>query len=449
MVFRLVFRRDPRVYTLLYTVLAMVASSERMLVRLMATDTTGIPVFDSRPRGRAMFSSLRNRAYRLFLASQSLSTIAVWAQRIAVDWTLMELTGDITLVGMLVVLQFGPVLLLGMWGGVLVDRYPTKMLMMASQSLAFAVCATLAVVALSGALAPWVLFACAGVLGLSAVVDQPARQVLVGQVVPGKDLSNAISMNSIVFQVGGMIGPAVSGLLLAGPGASAAFLVAAALHLVALVSMGVLFATATLIPRAKGARGRGQIVAALRYAASKPEIHVTLTLLVFVCVVGLNWPVILVSMMTTEFASGPDGYGLANTALAAGSLLGALASLRRVHRGLRTVILSVSVMCFLRLLCGFAPAEWTFLLAVGSTGVGLILMWTAANSLLQWSSNTGIRGRIMSLYLMIAVGGQALGGPLLGWGCATVGPRATLVISAAIPLLAAGVLTLLQLRRTR
>lgn len=396
-----------------------------------------------------MFSSLRNRGYRLFLISQSLSTIGVWTQRVAVDWTLMQLTGDIALVGSLVLLQFGPVLLLGMWGGVLVDRHSTKLLLLISQFTGLAVCAALAVTALTGALAPWVLFLCAAVLGLSAVVDQPARQVLIGQLIPPRELSNAISMNSIVFQIGGMLGPAVSGVLLASSGPSGAFLLATGAQLIAFVAMARLFVRVRLIPRTRASRDGGQIQAALRYAAAKPEIHMTLLLLVFVCVVSLNWPVILVSMMTSQFRSGAEGYGLANTALAAGSLVGALVSLRRVHRGLRTVFGSVAVMCLLRLLCAVMPSEWTFLVALGATGAALILMWTAANSLLQWSSNTGIRGRIMSIYLMIAVGGQALGGPLLGWACASFGPRITLVASGAIPLTAAAVLALLLLRRRR
>ena len=214
----------------------------------MSTDTTGIPLPGSRPRGRAMFSSLRNRGYRLFLISQSMSTLGVWTERVAVDWTRMQLTGNITLVGSLVVLQFGPVLPFGMWGGVLVDRHSTKLILLISQFLAFAVRATLGFTALTGVLAPWVLFACAAVLGLSAVVDQPGRQVLIGQVVPPKELSNAISMNSIVFQIGGMIGPAVSGALLAGPGAPAAFLFAAGSQLVALIAMAVLFARARSDP---------------------------------------------------------------------------------------------------------------------------------------------------------------------------------------------------------
>lgn len=384
-----------------------------------------------------MFSSLRSGGYRLFLSGQFLSTVGVWSQRIAVDWVLMEMTGDIALVGSLVLLQFGPVLLLGMWGGVLVDRHPIRVLLLCSQAVALGVNATLAVTALTGTLSPPLIFGLAGALGFAAVVDQPARQVLVGQVVPPRDLANAISMNSITFQIGGMIGPALSGILLAGPGASVSFLISTSVHLLAFVALIVLFALSPVAPRVRAPRQRGQIADALRYAGAKPEIRVTLLVLVLVCTMGLNWPVVLVAMTTSEFHSGPDGYGLANTALAAGSLIGALLSLRRQHRGLRTVLVAVCGACVFRMLCGIAPAEWMFLVVIASTGVWLILMWTAANSLLQWSSNSGIRGRIMSIYLMIAVGGQALGGPLLGWACALIGPRLTLTISGATALAAA------------
>lgn len=413
----------------------------------MSLDTTGIPLPGAAPRGRALFASLGNAAYRLLLSSQFLSTIAVWAQRVAVDWVLMEMTGNIVLVGSLVVLQFGPVLFLGMWGGVLVDRYSTRAILLISQTVATLVSAGLAVAALTGVLAPWVMFVTAGILGVVAVVDQPGRQVIVGQIVSPRMLGNAISMNSITFQVGGMIGPAVSGALLAGPGASVVFPMTAILHLGALGALIVLLVRADLPRRDAAPRRRGQITDALRYAGRKPEIRVTLLLLVFVCVVGLNWPVVFVSMATAEFHSGPDGYGLANTALAAGSLIGALLSLRRVHRGLRTVIFSVCGLCLFRGLCAIAPAEWMYLLIVAGTGLWLILMWTAANSLLQWSSNSAIRGRIMSLYLMIAVGGQAIGGPLLGWACQTIGPRPTLALSAAVPLCAAIVLGILAARQ--
>ncbi|MFT4215506.1 MAG: MFS transporter [Microbacterium sp.] len=409
----------------------------------MDTDTTGIPLTDP-VRGREMLASLRSRPYRLLLSAQFLSTIAVWSQRVAVDWVLMEMTGDIALVGALVLVQFGPVLLLGMWGGVLVDRHSLKKLLLISQSVSFLVTLALTVTAATGVLEPWMMFACAGVLGLGAIVDQPARQVLVSHIVSPTVLSNAISMNSIAFQIGGMIGPAVSGILLAQVDDPWAFGFAGALHLSALGLLIVLFTRTRSIPRHRVARRPGQITAALRYAARKPEIRVTLLSLVFVCVVGLNWPVILVSMTTSELHSGADGYGLANTTLAVGSLVGALVSLRRAHRGLRTVIISVCGACSFRALCGVMPMQWSFFAMVGATGLWLILMWTAANSLLQWSSNSEIRGRIMSLYLMIAIGG-----PVLGWACATFGPRPTLLFSGAIPLCAIAVVIVTDRHMTR
>ncbi|MFT3797653.1 MFS transporter [Microbacterium sp.] len=413
----------------------------------MTTDTSGIPIPGSGPRGRAMFSSLRHAPYRLLLIGQFVGTIAVWSQRIAVDWILLEMTGDLALVGSLVALQFGPVLLFGLWGGVLVDRHSLRTLLLISQTTSLGVGAVLAATALSSTMTPLLIFVCAGVQGLAAVVDQPARQVLVSRVVSPNDLANAISMNSISFQVGGMIGPAVSGALLAASDGAGAFVFSLSLQAVAFAALVALFARARFEAQERSARARGQIMAGLRYALSKPEIRDTLLLLVFVCLVGLNWPVLLVAMTTVEFHSGADGYGLANTALAAGSFVGALISLRRVHRGLRTVVFAVCAVCTFRMACGVAPREWVFLLGIAATGIWLILLWTAANSLLQWSSNSAVRGRIMSIYLMISVGGQALGGPLLGWACATVGPRTTLLVSGALPLCAAAVLGILHRRR--
>ena len=415
----------------------------------MDTETTGIPTGQPRPRGREQFASLQEQPYRRFIASQFLATIALWTQRVAADWAVMELTGSITLVGFLVVFQFGPTLLFGMWGGVLVDRYPTRTILIISQSVALAVGTVLAVTAQVGALSTWLIFACTGCLGLAAIVDEPARQVRVSQLVPRTALANAISMKSISFQIGGILGPALSGFLLATAGVPWAFTAYVALQAMALVALILALAPTRHLTHPRAPRARGQISSALRYAWRKPDIRWTLLLLVFVCTVGLNWPVVLVAMTTSEFHSGPTGYGLATSAMAVGSLAGGILSLRRVHQGLRSVVVSVAWFSACRMLCALAPVEWAFLGTLAAAGICLVLMWTAANALLQWSSNETIRGRIMSLYLMIAVGAQALGGPLLGWSCATIGPRTTLLISAAIPLTAAIVLALTVARRPR
>ena len=415
----------------------------------MSLDTSGIPLPGAAPRGRELIASLGNGSFRVFLASQFFATMALWGQRIATDWVLLEMTGSVTLVGMLVVFQFGPTLLLGMWGGVLVDRYSTKLLLLASQIAALLVNIGVAVLALTGALSPFAIFAAVTVLGLFSIVDQPARQVVVGFIVGDAKLGNAISMNQITYQVAGMIGPVVAGVMLVSPGSGAVFVVASIAHALALVTLAWTFVKARLAPPIPHEQHRGEIADAFRYAWRKPEIRYTMILLVFVCVVGLNWPLVFVSMATMEFHSGAEGYGYANAAIAAGSLVGGILSLRRVHRGLSTVIVGIGGLSAFRVICGVAPVEWIYLIVVAGTGVWSLLMWTAANSLLQWSSNTHIRGRIMSLYMLIAVGGQALGGPLLGWACEVFGPRAVFIVSGLIPLAATFVILALARRERR
>ena len=416
---------------------------------IVSLDTTGIPLPGYVPRGRELISSLNNKPYRFFLTSQLFSTMGMWIQRLALDWVLLEITGSVTLVGMLVVLQFGPTLFLGMWGGVLVDRYSTRVLLLMSQSVVLGVNLALVVAALTGTLSAWLIFALSGVLGVFSVVDQPGRQVVIGQIVGPVHLGNAISMNQITYQIAGMAGPVVAAALLIAPGQATVFVAASTSHLLALIAMIILFVKARLAAHIPSPREPGQIVAAFAYAARKPEIRYTMILLVFVCVLALNWPILFVSMATVDFESGPGGYGLANMAVAAGSFVGGILALRRVHRGLQTVIVAMAGTCTFRALCGVAPYEWMYLLVIAGTGVWLLLMWTAANSLLQWSTNSRMRGRIMSLYLLIAVGGQALGGPLLGWACQTFGTRPVFVVSGLVPLVAIFVVISLLRRAPR
>ncbi len=181
---------------------------------------------------------------------------------------------------------------------------------------------------------------------------------------------------------------------------------------------------------------KGQIAEALRYCRRKPAIFWTLLLLVFVSLVGLNWPVLLTGMADRVFFSGAAGYGLYTSMVGAGALLGALLSLRRQTVSLRSVYLATALFMTLKLASSFAPEPISFVVLLALAAAGSILMWTAANTLLQFSSNRRIRGRVMSLYLLIAVGGQAFGGLLLGWIVEHAGPRVGMAVSGGIPLAA-------------
>ena len=166
--------------------------------------------------------------YRLFLSSQVVATTGLWMQRIAQDWLVLELTGSVTAVGVAVALQFLPVLLFGLLGGVIADRYPKRRILIITQSVAAALALILGTLALTGTVQAWHVYVVAAALGFVTVVDNPTRQVFVSELVGPRHMQNAVSLNSSVFQFGALVGPALSGLLIAAVGQGWSFLINAA-----------------------------------------------------------------------------------------------------------------------------------------------------------------------------------------------------------------------------
>ncbi len=409
--------------------------------------TEALPILSERPRGREMISSLAIGAYRTYLLALVGANMSVWVMRIAQDWVVLQLTGDVALVGMLVLLQFGPMLLFGMWGGLIADRFDTRFLLLLAQTAGLVVSATLTVLAMTGHLSAGAIFAGAFVIGIVGPVEQPARQIYIVEIVGLAQLRNAISVRETLIQITMMVGPALGGLLLPF-GDRWAFLAATVLAVVALVAILLSRAPAAAAHPQRSA-SQGQIRQALRYCRRKPDIFWTLLLLVFISTLGLNWPVLLAGMAARVFDSGATGYGLYMAAVGAGSLVGALLSLRRRTVTLRAVYVAAMLFSGMKLLSGLAPEQLSFLGLIATAGLGGVLMWTAANVLLQASSNAAIRGRVMSLYLLIAFGGQAIGGPVLGLVVEGFGARWGLLVSGGVPLLAAVVLFLLQAQGRR
>jgi len=153
-------------------------------------------------------------------------------------------------------------------------------------------------------------------------------------------------------------------------------------------------------------------------------------------VFALTMPVILAAYANDTFKVGASGYGLFNTLVAGGALVGALLSTRRTTVRLRTVILVGGVWAVLQALASVMPNEIGFGLTLVGVGVASLLFITAANSLVQMSSNIGIRGRVMSVYVLVLLGGQAIGGPIMGWVVSSFGPHIGLAISGIVPALA-------------
>ena len=408
--------------------------------------TEPLPIQAARPPWRHTLIALSVPNFRLFTATNLVAMTAGWMQRIAQDWLVLQLTGSVAQVGITVACQFAPMLFFGLWGGVLVDRFSKRALMMLTQGAFALLSALLAVLTLTGVVEAWHIWVIAFLVGMVTVIDNPARQVFVTEIVGHQHLRNAISVNSSVFQLGGMIGPALSGALLVAVGAGWSFGVNAVACVAVVVTLGFL-RTSELHRTPPAPRTKGQLVEGLRYAVRKPTILVPVVLMAFFSVFALTMPVLLSAFASEVYDVGAGGYGVFNSAVAVGALAGALLSTRRAVVRLRTIVGGVFWTGVLLVLSGSIPAIAPFTVALVAVGMSQLLFMTASNSLVQLSSNVAIRGRVMSLYVLVLLGGQAIGGPVMGQVVDHFGAHVGMVVGGGVPAVAALVVGLVLARR--
>lgn len=411
-----------------------------------APPTGPMPILSERPPWRETLVSLRVPNYRKFAASNLVANTAVWMQRIAMDWLVLQLSGSVAAVGVTVAMQFTPMLVLGLWGGVIADRYPKQRLLILSQSSAAVLAAILATLTLTGSIQVWHVYVISFALGLVTVIDNPARQVFVNELVGPHYLRNAISLNSSIFQLGGLIGPAVGGILITAVGAGWSFAINAVACLTVVAALFSLN-TSQLHASPAAPRGKGQLAEGMRYVRSKPVIFWTVIMVAVLAVFAFNMPVFLAAYANNVFDVGAKGYGFFNALVAAGALTGAIASTRRTSIRLSMVVGTAVLLGVVQAIAGLAPNEIAFSVMLVGIGVANLLFITGANSLVQMSSNVQIRGRVISLYILVLLGGQAIGGPLMGWVVEQFGPHTAMLISGLVPALAAVVIASLIARR--
>jgi MFS family permease len=398
--------------------------------------TQPIAVVSERLPWKHTFISLRVPNFRIFAVGHFIAVIAIWMQRIAQDWLVLELSGSVTAVGITVALQFLPSLLLGPWGGMIADRFAKRKILILCQSMAAVLAAALAALALSGAIEVWHVYVIALVLGLVTVLDQPARQVFVNELVGPKYLRNAISVNSTTFQLGGLIGPALAGWMLTAVGAGWAF-AGNAFACCTTVAMLFILRKDQLYVSAPTPKSKGMLREGLRYALSKPTIYWPWLMAGFIAVFAMGLPVVLAAFADHVFHVGAGGYGLLNALVALGALAGAVASTRRRQLRLRSVVFCAGMYGVMLCLAALAPSMLLFGAMMVLSGFWCLMFLTGSNQLVQISSNMAIRGRVMSLYIMVLIGGQAIGGPMLGWIAEHADPHVALLVSGGVPALAA------------
>ena len=392
-----------------------------------------------------MFSSLRIRNYRLFFIGQVVSNTGTWMQRIAQDWLVLSLTGSSTAVGVTTALQFLPMLLFGLYGGVLVDRLPKRPTLLFTQSAMGVAGLVLAVLTLSGHVQVWHVYVTAFVIGLATVLDNPARQTFVPEMVGPSQLQNAISLNSANFQSARLVGPAVAGVLITGVGTGWAFLLNGVSFLAPITGL-LLMRSRELHGIRRAPRGRGQLREGLRYVAGRPELVWSIVLVGFIGTFGFNFPVWLSAYADDVFHAGAGAYSLFNTLMAVGSLIGALLAARRGTARLRVLLAAALGFGTLEVVASVAPELWLFALFMVPIGIFGMTVNVTANTSVQMTTDPAMRGRVMSLFMMVFMGGTPVGAPLVGWATDTFGARVGFAAGGLVSLAAAATVAVTLLR---
>jgi MFS family permease len=379
------------------------------------------------PRG-GMFRALVEPNYRRYLAGSFVSNIGTWMQRIAQDWLVLELSGGSGLaVGITTGLQFLPMLLLSPYGGLIADRFNKQQILKVTQSWLALCAATLGLLAVTGHATTEHVYVIAFLFGLGTAFDNPARQSFVSEVAGPDHLPNAIGLNSATFHAARLVGPALAGLMIAAVGSGWAILVNA-LSYAAFIGALLMMDSRLLRTTPRTPRAKRQIREALTYIRSKPSMVLVMCVVFFVGTFGLNFQMTSVLMAQQEFHRSAQAYGILVTLAGAGALAGALiAARRRGAPSARLVVGMALTFGVVEIVSGLAPSYAVYAAILPVMGLVTLLTLTASNASIQLGVDPSRRGRVMALYIMVLMGGTAIGSPILGGLAESAGPRWALI----------------------
>ncbi|PXY37064.1 MFS transporter [Prauserella coralliicola] len=404
-----------------------------------------------KPRS-GMFASLRVRNYRLFFSGQIISNVGTWMQRIAQDWLVFTLSGyDPVALGIAVALQFTPTLLLSLWAGVLADRVDKRKLLIAIQAGTLVQAAVLGVLVLTDVAVLWHVYLLCFVLGILSALEVPTRQSFVAEMVGKNQVANAVALNSSIFNMARIVGPAIAGFAIVAVGTGWLF-VANAVSTLAVIAGLALMKADQLFRGPAVERGKGQLREGLRYVRGRSDLMTVMVLVFFVSTFGITFFTSLAIVAGNVFGTEADGYGMLSTLLAVGTFTGALASARRGSRrkpSVRVLLLSAFALGAIEFGTAFMPTYLTFGLALVPLGFATITFLNTANALVQTSVSPQMRGRVMGLYVLVLMGGNPVGGPMTGWMAETFGGRSPFYLGGAIAALAVVVCAVVLYRARR
>jgi MFS family permease len=374
------------------------------------------------------FASLSIPNFRRYFAGQLVSLSGNWMQMIAEMWLVLSLTNSGVAVGVTTALQFLPMLIFGAWGGLIADRVPKRRLLILTQGLHMIAPLTMLALASEGALVPWMVFSLVFVRGCVNAVDYPTRQAFVMEMVGSDRVVNAVSLNSVLVHSARVVGPAMAGILIATVGVEPCFaLNAASFAFMIWVLAGM--DTERLQPSEVVPREPGAVRAGLRYVRRDPELWIPLALMAIVGTLGYNFQAVLPLLARFTFHGGASTYAVLVAAMGLGAIVGALINGARAKVTPLLLIGAAFVFGVISLLAAGAPTLGLEIAALAPLGAATVTLAASINSSLQLASEPNMRGRVMALYSIVFLGSTPIGGPLSGWLCEAIDPRAALVMA--------------------
>jgi MFS family permease len=385
-----------------------------------------------------IWRALYHRNFALFFAGQGISLCGTWMQSLAQSWLVYRLTGSPFVLGLVGFVGQVPVLVFGLFGGLLADRWPRRRLMVTTQVLSLLQASLLAGLTLNGQITVGWILGLAALLGTINALDMPVRQSLVADLVPRSDLPSAIGLNSSAFNLARILGPSIAGVIVAAAGEGLCFLLNAASFLVVIACLLAIRVTPT--PRVEQESPARLLAEGLRYAWHTPHVRALLTLIAVLSLTAMPYAVVLPVYAGEILKTGPGGLGALVAATGIGALIGALQIARRrsIH-GLGTLIAKAAALFGLSLVAlAASKAFWLSLLTIIAVGYGMVMTMAGTNTLLQSLVPDSLRGRVMSLYTIVFLGLAPFGSLLAGSVASHIGTPLTIALGGITAIVSSG-----------
>ena len=398
----------------------------------MAASPTAI---DASPGRVSTFDSLRVRNFRLFFSGQLISQIGNWLTLIAQALLVLKLTDSGLALGLLAACQFGPVLVLGAWSGLVADRSDKRKLLMIVQSFAMLQSFSLAFIAFMNHPPVAAIYVVAVLGGIATAFDNPARRAYVVEMVPEANVQNAVSLNSALMTGSRVVGPALAGLLITTVGYGWTFAADGVSYLAVILGL-FMMRTRENRPHLVTPRGKGQVREGLRYVRTMPELFVPLVMMAIVGTFAFNFQTVMPLLVKRTLHGTTRTFTLIYSVISIGSLVGALLSARRSSVSVRHIIWSTYAFGASMLLLAITPnVPFTYPIGV-LVGISSITFMTTSTAIVQLRADPSMRGRVLALQAIVFLGSTPIGGPILGWVCQQFGARFGVAIGGASAIVA-------------